>query len=507
MAGFTDTSKRIAIRNENFMDTGSSASKVSNKFAVQLRKGKRMNLINKKRYVSLEQNMNFPVDLFKTYPALVHCQTTSSTFASLCNILLSRIQNQDNTLPQLLVGIQSLLISESHSLLHINLSQDHIKTFISLLSNSSEIISQMSYDIIINILYLQDIYSETFINLGCLKCIFHTAKTGSDNMKVCSLWLLANLAGSSQLLRTKLINYGCLDFLIQYAYMENLKASVMDTAFWALCNFSKDLKGLKDDFVDKIMFILKNYLKKQDKSLKNTVLLILYNLIYNDEGVIKNAMKTEILQYLVAYAQDGDDKSAYLSLKILANILSSDDSSNTDKLMDLNIIRVLSELMYHKNSKIRVEVYICLANIAAGTKPQRQTFLQDFALTKSPNGLTDSNAKVQEESSYLFYNLSHLCTTKETIELFHTGIILKVSKALKLNTSYVFINTILESLNNFLSKLPTDLIEKLNEEGFFNPIQELALSHRNGEKAQEIMKKFELDKNAFMDQPVSFDFS
>ncbi|OMJ80948.1 hypothetical protein SteCoe_18713 [Stentor coeruleus] len=509
MAGVTDTSKRISLRNQSFMDTGPNTTTKSNKFAVQLRKDKRMSLLTKKRqkFLSPKDNSNghFPNELFDIFPILSSSPNITSTFITLFDFII--IPQDNNILLLILKGINALLISENRDSIHFSLTQEHINALITLMDNTDENFIEISIDIGTNLIWLSNSYAEIFVRMGCWQCIYRNTIAKAEKVRLSSLWLLANLSGSSQDLRKRLINYGSFDFLIEFLNLQNPSQKIVDAALWAMSNLSKNINTLDEDKFEALITLLKKYHRTQKKFTIKSSLLIIYNLIYKNDIFIKAFLKSGIIPEILPHTKSNDSKTIYYCLKIFNIIISSNDNNNTQVLMNLNIIEILRELIDHHNDYIREEVYFCFSNIVAGTETQRQVFIQDFSLTKSLKGFIDCKVEVQNETSHLFLNLSKLCTSDDVEMFYHMGILTRMSEEIKNEHCDAFFNTILEAIYNFLMKISERLMEKIYEENFFGPIEEMMINNRTADKALRILQKFLPDKFISIDQPEYFEFS
>lgn len=509
MAGVTDTSKRISLRNQSFMDVGANTATKSDKFAVQLRKDKRVSLLNKKRLKFFNQKDNsngpFPNELFRIFPTLSSSPNITSTFAILFDLII--VPQDNDTLLMILKGINALLISENRDSIHFPLTQAHINALVVQMDNASECFVEVSNDIGINLVNLDDSYADILVRMGCWQFINRNAQVGTEKVKISSLWLLANLAGTSQDIRKRLINYGSFDFLIELLHLQDPSQKIVETALWAMCNLSKIISTIDDDKFEKLTNLLKKYHRTQKKFIVKSSLLIIYNLISKNDSLIKPFLKSGLIPEILPYTKSNDSKTVYYCLKIFNVMISNNDNDNTQSLINLNIIEILRELIDHHNDHIREEAYFSFSNIVAGTESQRQAFIDDFALTKSLNGFLDYKPEIQNEASHLFLNLSKLCTSDNASKFYYMGILGKLSEELKNEHCEVFVNGILEAIYNFLMKISEILMEKLYEEDFFGPIEEMMINDRTADKALKILQKFLPNKFISVDQPRLFDFS
>jgi hypothetical protein len=407
----------------------------------------------------------------------------------------------------ILKGINALLISENRDSIHISLTQVHINALIMQMDNDSECFVEISNDIGINLVNLDDSYADVLIRMGCWQCINRNAQFGTEKVKLSSLWLLANLAGTSQDVRKRLINYGSFDFLIELLHLQSPSQKIVEIVLWAMSNLSRIISTLDDDKFEKLTNLLKKYHRTQKKLIVKSCLLIIYNLISKNEIFIKPFLKSGIIPEILPYTKSSDSKTVYYCLKICNVMISNNDNDNTQSLINLNIIEILRELIDHHNDPIREEVYFSFSNIVAGTETQRQAFIQDFALTKCLNGFLDYNPEIQNEASHLFLNLAKLCTPEDVSKFYYMGILGKLSEELKNEHCDSFVNGVLEAIYCFLMKISEVLMEKLYEEDFFGPIEEMVNNSRTADKALKILQKFLPSKFISIDQPGLFDFS
>ena len=298
------------------------------------------------------------------------------------------------------------------------------------------------------------------------------------------------MAGGTNDIRRRIVNYGVLEFFIQLLENKDFHDTTLSEYSRALRNLVSVKFTLSEESVEKLVKISKFLLEKNPRDIKLNSIIILSFIVENSDSYIKILMNNGVLEKIIKYLNSKDSKIVFLALKLVGRIFSSDDHNDTQLLLNFNIISELSAHIYDFDPRIRKEIYFCFSNLAAGTKSQRKELISSFVFIKMFNGLTDSEFSVKKEAGLVFYNLSGACESDEVLEIVSLGFFKKLSDVFKTETEVQLLLVLLRVFENFLGKGGEKALEEAENTKCINNFETLLINSKLAENVENIAKKY-----------------
>jgi uncharacterized protein YuzB (UPF0349 family) len=487
MAGCKDTMQRVLIRNENYLQGPVDIElKSHSKFAVELRKHKRSNTANEKRFKKPERRPDISPIILEIWPDL-HNYHISVQFSLLFEILNSNASTgMKLAILEHINSCTSDLKTNKHLVVITN---QNLASIISLVNSDTQDVILAAIDSLINFTFCYEDIAEPLIKLCCVEALLKKINTSYD-ITFSAIWCISNLAGSSQDIRRRLINYGILEYMVEFLKKPKHSEKMLCMVSWAIRNLCRPILTIDKELLSGLLDELKRLFRNPNiKTRTNSLMSLIF--ITETEEYIPKFIATNTLSEVLSVMGSTSTKLSFYAIKLVGNVLSSVVTQNTQILLDLCIISKLSDHIYSYDTKIRKNVYFCFSNIAAGTDSQRQSLLDSYGFVKLMNGLLDKEFSVREEAWYLFYNFSVKSNRAQIKDMLYLGLFAKIKQALEEETSVKLIKGLLKILKNFLTKAGDNLVPEISD--IVTPtIESLLLNPNLSEDAQEILEKFSI---------------
>ncbi|KAA6403366.1 MAG: putative Importin subunit alpha-4 [Streblomastix strix] len=232
-----------------------------------------------------------------------------------------------------------------------------------------------------------------------------------------AVWCLGNLAGDSIDLRKYMLQVGALEMAIKHVdpslVDENQQRpnSQQEIIAWAICNFVKNLPN--EERCYQAVLPLCSLLQGKNEGLIREVTHALS--ILTEVGIEpqQEVVKSGQLRYLIQFGSGKEQKIACSVIKIIGNLISCDDDSVTQAVLDSGGLNMLLSNLKNTNGTIERETIWALSNLAAGTQEQVDYMVRQGVAQAMMENLQTRPCESKREICWLLMNLS--CSDKPFI--------------------------------------------------------------------------------------------
>jgi importin subunit alpha-6/7 len=406
-------------------------------FAVDLRKRKRLDAVNKSRKMNLnsmeiiqdnygptdsfdeleieENNPNFSAEVPRihiesavitpdTLNILVYCRT----FISTPNYPLEEFATAGN-----LYNLMSYAVVKDHQ----EIKSEALWILCNIASGSKECVEELvKYNAI-------DVFMQSIQD------------TNPDIVEHC-IWGLGNIIADGRENFIKVYNQNFIPKL-QNSFKSLSSEKIFKVTSWTLKNISHYESLLDARSTITLIEIVETLVKSTDLNIQTDSLWSIAFLLRTDNMKIEVFLESNIFKDFMKYLEY--DHMQLPALRIIGNICSG-TNLQTQKILDMQFLDKAVELIKSNNSEVIKEIYWILSNIAAGSTEQI-SFLESHPIFyPSLNGLIYCNDPVRVEASYFIYNYIKLCTSPMKKKLFDYGVMKIINEALEFKNPQFLIN-------------------------------------------------------------------
>lgn len=228
-------------------------------------------------------------------------------------------------------------------------------------------------------------HTQAVIDAGAVQHFVRLLVSPNANVREQAAWALGNIAGDSILSRDFVLMSGVIPVAIEAHKMNgesdiNSSSSITRTQSWMISNLCRGKPAPQLDIASPVLLLLFTLLKSADAEVRINVCYSLSHLTAADEWiqpVLDADLGTPVIELL-----DSGDKSIHdAAVRTVGNIISGSDSQ-TQIMIQLNVLPTLVRLLDHPRSKTRKEICWTFSNITAGTLSQIQAVLDAGAIPK-----------------------------------------------------------------------------------------------------------------------------
>lgn len=369
---------KCEIRNNKFQSTFNLEKLRRNreKGLIQLRKQKRNQQIAKKRALNIEKSSN-PDDLsMKNSEFLIFdISWISPDLSVLCPSLADSSLTPADRL--------SKLISYILSLEDLNALYDPIQTLRKILSSEGvpPVHSIMSTGV-----------SAKLISL--LNC------SNLSLQKEC-LWCVLNLATGPPYIVKMLMDQDVLSALTQL--LKSADPDILELCVWCIGNLAGDSVPMRDQLINLVPSLIE-LLGKLDRERCRNIVWTLSNLC-KGKPLPERQVTDQILAVIPSLLNTLDEEIVSDSCWALSYI-SDGDSQRVQSILDLNLPKVLIELLGHESTKVSTPCLRTLGNILTGSEEQAQQVLNLGFVDKAAVYLSSKILSLKREVLWTFSNIT-----------------------------------------------------------------------------------------------------
>lgn len=449
MAGI-DTEQRIARRNLNFLSNDrESAQKNSEKFSVELRKNKRLEIWNKSRR--------------KMFPN----PEKPENFQEILEKILKIEPGQDNSL--VLEALKKNFMEKDKEFVN----EAHLGTLMNLLKGESEDNQVRILDFLINFTYVCVEFCSYLVKIGIFLVISEFFYKVEKEVCKNAIWLVTNLVNGSNELKAKMVCNGFLDGLVEMIKTQRLSEDTLTVVLWSFSAFGKYICRMDKQKLNELVLILATYTTDSNSDHSSFSTHALFNILNTNDSFISQLISSNTIPPMLQNLSLTPCRVLYFHLKLLGSLLSSYSSKPTDYLISQNLLPELFNCLSHPKEKIRSEAFFCFSNIAAGTLSQKSLLINQQMLTCCILSLQDSYS-VSQEACQVLKNLAFDLTPTQCEQILSFGSLHELCPVLH-HTVGFFPHTkkLFVFFEQILGKICEENLEQLKNSGFFLQLSEL----------------------------------
>jgi importin subunit alpha-6/7 len=402
--------------------------------AVELRKTKREELVNKRRNLDVTPDW---VSLSSHYPETYTLDDLGP--------ILSYLEHTDNTnMLYIAQAVRKITCIKENSPIDKICSSEFIKHLPSWLARND--FSQLQYEclwICTNI--ASSDRCSVLKDLGIIPLLVNFLTTNNVELKKQSIWAIGNIASNSAEERDLLLSLNALDLLIQCLDTLNTKKAEWNL-LWSISNICRK-SPLPDISVISKAFpvFFKNLSIKMPFPLTD-ILWAITSYISSD-SIKEYFISHDVIKLIVSYLYYKDVDVQYLGIKIVGSLCAGSEIY-TQVLLEADACLGILKGLESRHRKIRKEAAWALANICSET-PQRLDFVFDANLFDRVICLaqTDSSA-VKSECVWVLCNTSAVARPDQIVKLVNLGVLQTLVKLL--DHCKPHINIILQGITKIL---------------------------------------------------------
>lgn len=501
MAGYSDTSLRLKIRNEEFQSAPlKHFQNASDQYSISLRKAKRQKSHNKKRQIHSSSDLSILPLSIQTL--LLEPLPRSTIFASIFSL-----PSPPYTQQEILRGLQQILSPKLRKEAGNEINSELVACLIQSLEHSSVEDCKIKLEILINCYYLYSSSIQNSLNNKSIEVFYNLLNGKNEEIVRNTVWLITNMVANDMKLKECLGKKGFGMLLVEIFSKLNEEKSI-SVLLWAMKIFFKEFSQFKGNWVLKLIQRIKHTLRYcQEKSLKIAISILYYIGNKNSEFVdcfLNFGIVSELFQYLKS-----DNINLTSSILNLLNLISSSENEyHTQVLLDLNILSELSVLSASEHPTIRKLAFFGYSNIAAGTRPQRKLLINDYSFMIIFNGLLDPEYEVISEALACVTNIATIINDSEFEQLLELGVFSKVEKLIKYNSDVFnyFGREILAVVDKLLRKANSAQMNVVMQTGLEAAIDTLILNENCSELAMRLIDLHFKDKKTEFFNVKTFEF-
>jgi hypothetical protein len=470
--------QRINSRNLNFKAFAEYSD--SDKFAIELRKKKRMEKAQMKRLkIQDSRDVEFDSETFDKFNIVLagsDLQEIQKVLMMLKNICMQKEK----------VDYQVLVMSDLVSKIMILLQEDWP---LDVIENASLVIVNLSFG--------PTVICDYMLHRGITEIL---AQLIGKNFRITenAVWTLSNLAVEGEEVTEMIVNSGCPQAILKYLEQFNeFQIEFARVVLWAGFNLIKGLPKLSDQmihFFSQVLFFFKDATQYEDLKthwLKLVLQFAKFSSITGDIIIEKHFSK--ILLDLLSSSQDRGVLN--LTLLTIGNIIFN-SAKNTQILISFHLMDRIFELLKADFFENHCQAYWVLGNIAGGTPSQTHQLVFHSVFFESFSGLHHPNPLAAYEVSMMIYNLTLRCTEEDLMVIVEKGAIDAFHSVLDRCSEETLFNILRSSVNILCGMNDNnrrDLFDRIDRMGYWSQLQNFELSQHPGisKMAESLSKRLE----------------
>ncbi|OMJ82574.1 hypothetical protein SteCoe_16682 [Stentor coeruleus] len=472
--------------------------------AVQLRKQKRIQHLNKKRAnfqadVLISEKMFFPPSLIEPqllnfYPILNAEITPGIRLDHLVHIIK---ECQDSEIMVLALGSLKNVISKNREFpFGLVCNEELIRVLMQVLNSKNTQLIQQALWCVIN--FFADAPGnilDKFIDQGIIPSLCEIMKTNpsQDIIENC-IWALGNLIGEGGKYRILTESFFLWRDFLHLAVSDNL--SIRKVSVWALVNYVNNKPILSLTISTEILQILSSGLMSEDYEILKETCWICYFVTNNHNELVQYLFTYDYITRLEELLRNNNVKIQYPAAKIFGNI-SICGNEYCENILQRGFLQILGPLLTHPDNKMKKEVLFIFSNFLAGSKDMVLRILNHPCYKALFEYINNENLTLKKEAFWALSNAAS-CESVEVLiklqELKLFPLLLQGFFHLDVNLLRSILDSLLNIFKVFRSYYEWDnwvnFVEDFSNYDGFDKIESL-LSHPNHkimEKAEELMR-------------------
>eukprot|EP01029_Cantina_marsupialis_P029522 TRINITY_DN781793_c0_g1_i1.p1 TRINITY_DN781793_c0_g1~~TRINITY_DN781793_c0_g1_i1.p1 ORF type:complete len:491 (-),score=121.11 TRINITY_DN781793_c0_g1_i1:104-1576(-) len=240
----------------------------------------------------------------------------------------------------------------------------------------------------------------THVLHGAIESLFKLLRHPEARIRDQTIWCIGNILGDQTEDATLLMNMGVVNMLIDNINSGN--PEILANAVWALSNICRSQPKL--DVIRPILPVAWRCAASGDERIERDAFWALNYCTQNEEAL--EGWTEEMVKTVVIKLGSASNIVLVPCLRIVGNILTSEDEDLTQYVLDSGGLEVLLNLLANDTRLIKKEVLWSLSNITAGTQEQIDSFLVHGEAVRyvMQEGLTNPNLHLRREAVFVICN-------------------------------------------------------------------------------------------------------
>ncbi|XP_062120281.1 importin subunit alpha-4-like isoform X3 [Humulus lupulus] len=216
-------------------------------------------------------------------------------------------------------------------------------------------------------------HSRVVIDHGAVPMFVQLLSSGRDDVREQAVWALGNVAGDSPSCRDLVLSHGALVPLLAQLN-EHSKLSMLRNATWTLSNFCRGKPPTPFDQVKPALPVLRQLFFLNDEEFLTDAYWALSYLSDVPNEKIQAVIESIVCPRLVELLMNPSLTVLVPALRTVGNIVTGDDSQ-TQAVIEANIIHPLVHLLQHSEFDIKKEAAWAISNATSGGSHEQIQFL------------------------------------------------------------------------------------------------------------------------------------
>lgn len=258
-----------------------------------------------------------------------------------------------------------------------------VPTLVSLLdtvTTQTEGFNQDLLWVLTNIAGGEDTYTMILVDLNIVSKCIHVFSNLSMKCKAHTAWLLGNVAGTSTTLRDQVIAAGALEKIV-HCCQATCELEDVRTFTWCMTILLRGKPEVPLSCVQLAIPVIVKHLETKDNEVMINICLAMSYMTDDRTGTnqklqaimdIKPSLLPKIINQLFDTTTDSSIQESLL--RVVGNFISGNDTQ-TQAMLDLDLLNRLPPFLEHKDDFIRKESCWMISNLTAGTHSQIQAVL------------------------------------------------------------------------------------------------------------------------------------
>ncbi|KRH94381.1 Karyopherin (importin) alpha [Pseudoloma neurophilia] len=234
--------------------------------------------------------------------------------------------------------------------------------------------------------------TQAILNYGAIPLFADMLKENDEDLVDQAAWAFGNISGDSEIMRDAAINCGVLKTALEISkslYETNSSLRVLKNLAWLISNLNRGLNPPpKYENMLNSLEVLKLLVDHFDEDIKNDSLWAISYICDNNEEIIKKVIEygliNKVLMNIFDHQNYTSTKIILPSLRAIGNIITNMDD-NVDLVLKQNVVPVFCDMFKNFEGdvaikKLRKEICWIISNIACGTENQINFIMNEEVL-------------------------------------------------------------------------------------------------------------------------------
>lgn len=251
-------------------------------------------------------------------------------------------------------------------------------------------------------------FTKIVADSGCIPALIRLIASDNDDVAEQSCWALGNVCGDSVVHRDTIIREGAIPAIVDMLQgargITGGRIAKLRVATWVISNLCRGKPSPPLHIVLPLVAPLVSLARSEDPETKIDVLWALSYIAdgpaQNIDVVLNSGIVPDVVSVLGLHSPSVLVTPA---LRLVGNLVTGNDTQ-TQRVLDMNLIPSLMQLLNHEKKNIRKETAWALSNITAGTPQQIQSVIDSALFNTLGDTLQRADAAIQRELVWVIGN-------------------------------------------------------------------------------------------------------